>query len=166
MRSFAVVLVFLVSLFLLPACGGGGGGGGTGGGNEAVRSTLRALLVAAVDDNFSAAAPHLDVASYLYAIESDAASRYDQMSPDERTKQAQNAFRQFNPIREMTKIKDAAGIDSALATATYDVLTQTKSANVRFQAPDSERAGTITFRAQFTLTPGGAWKLVRFVPEF
>ena len=172
MRRFTIVLAGLLSLLLLlplGACGGSSGGGSTGGGAsgaDGVRAAMRTLVLASLNDDLSAARPHLDVPSYLVAIRSSDLGRVKELSEEELLEHARGAFNQLKAVRTLSTIKDESGLDAALSTAHIDVLSQTAIAKMSFQAPDNQGSGQVTFKARMSLYTGTKWKLVSFDPEF
>ena len=166
-RSLAILgLVFA----LLAAVACGGGGGDTANNSDETKQALRDLMVklitASQADDLAAAKPHLDVASYLLAMDSPEVSRMKDMTETELAEQLQSAFNQLKAVQTQSKLTDVASITAALASAQITVLEQTKSADVAFEGPDSQGSGNVTFRAKLTLHPGRGWILQTIDVEF
>ena len=161
-------LAFLV-VFAMTAVGCDGGGSGVDPAErEDVKKVMETLILASFTGDLDAARPHLDVGQFLLSMNAGDAFRLNELSPEEREGYTQSAFNQLLAVKDQSKIRDRASLNTALGVAEITILTQTRRATVRFQGPDaqSDSGGTVKFVADLMQTPGGVWKLMTLEPLF
>lgn len=166
-RSIAI-LGLMLALLAAVACGGGGGdtADDSDATKQAIRDLLAKLITASQADDLAAAKPHIDVASYLLAMDSPEAGRMRDMTPEELAPHVESAFNQLKTVQTQSKLTDAASIKAALDKAQITVFQQTKGADVTFEGPDSQSSRQVKFRAKLTLHPGRGWLLQTIEVEF
>ena len=163
MRYLAWLLALLLAV---PACGVGAVET-SGPDIDDARVVLQKLMVASLKGNQAVAEPHLDVGSFLMSMDSPEAFKLNELSAEKRAEHTKSAFDQIAAALRWSSIVDESGVISALRGASFNLLGQTRSLTVLFEARDKEKPKEVVkYKVRMMQTPGGIWKLIVFDPVF